>query len=149
MDPAVAAVVASGVVAVTAIIAPIITTLLADSLKWRRERKAAEVAALTIATTKVLDTLADHRSGQVREATGKTARAVYSDLLGEFYAWEMAILTSGQDVDRQRLKDLRREIEGTAYNSVYSLAPKLADEIIQITRTASTKRGWWDEPAED
>ena len=70
--------------------------------------------------------------------------------MSRYYKWELAILASGRDVDRQRLEDLRHrfEIRSLDYKMHQEKAPELADEILQIAREASTKRGWLDEPTE-
>lgn len=88
MDPAVIAVITSGVIALVALLAPIISTLVADSLKWQREQKAAEEDTIATATTDLLALLAIFRSGQVLAASGQSEKKVYSNLLARYYAWE-------------------------------------------------------------
>ena len=149
MDPAVIAVIASGFVAVVAIVAPILTTLIADSLKWRREQRATEAKSMAKSTIEVLDALASYRSGDIKSATQTSIAMAYSDLLSKFYTWELAILASSGKVERQKVSELRRELEASDYRSLYGDAPKFADKIIEIARSASTKRGWLDESTED
>ncbi len=70
MDVALASIIASGVVALAAILAPIVSSLVADSLKWRRESKAARKAKIETAAADLFASLAPWPSGNVEAAKG-------------------------------------------------------------------------------
>jgi hypothetical protein len=138
MDPAVASIIASGAVAVFAILGPILSSLVADSLKWRRETKAGSKDKIEAAASDLLKALAPFRSGDAEAARKMRYAQVYSEMLAAFYAWEQAISPFCSDDERGRIFHLRSALENSRKpDDLFAEVQRVADFVLNITRQAT------------
>ncbi|CAG0947620.1 hypothetical protein ANRL1_04344 [Anaerolineae bacterium] len=138
-DAAVVSVITSGIVAIAGITLPLFLNLIIDSRKWSRERKANEIDKISKSTNELLKVLSMFRSGDVQSASKQPIPSVYSDLLSKYYSWDLNIAQHFKNANSEQLGHLRASIEGGNYQTLYDNAPKLAGEILSLTRMAIEK----------
>ena len=111
VDIAVISVVLSSCVALAGILATPLLNVVVDAMKWRRERKAAELRRFETVIAELLDLLAKYQTGAPEIAAKDSDYAVYSNLLTKYYAWEIVIWAFCRTAERERLKQLRTKFE--------------------------------------
>jgi hypothetical protein len=133
-------VVSLALVAIACILAPFITSLINDSLKWKREANAAEMQKIDEKTVDLLEILSQFRSGNIVQATSqRPAEETYSKILGRYYAWERVIWARCKEADRVRAKELRSRFENGNFKSLFDGGPMIANEILALTHIAGER----------
>jgi hypothetical protein len=137
-EPSIAlvSVIVSGIVAISSVVFPILLNLISESSKWKREKNLHIIEIINSTTINLLDTIADFRSGDVREATGETTSKKLSDAISNYYSWERAIWQKLNTEDQNEIKKLRKKFEDADYHSLFSDGPSLADQILDISAKA-------------
>jgi hypothetical protein len=135
MDAAVVSVIASAIVAVAALLIPLLTALVGDSLKWRQERRLAREEKLEKSTLELLNRLADFWTGDPSYASAARQDKSYHDVLNRFYSWETAIWSFCKEAERQQVTQLRSRIIQTPIRELDpATATEYADEILTLAR---------------
>ena len=131
-------VIASAVIAIASLFAPLISGLINDSAKWKREAKAIELRNIDEKMVALLEILSKFRSGSVVSATQQQpVEETYSTMLSRYYSWERVIWSRLNNADRLRVKELRAEFECGNYQTFYDKTPVLSDKILGLTNIAS------------
>lgn len=152
LDTATISVIVSGCVAIVGIVIAPVAPLIADWVKWRRERKEARTEAIRQSTVELLEILARFQSGR-REVAAQGSEPTLGNLLSKYYAWEMTVWPNCRKADRERLKQLRAKFENEsnknataiaeAYEKIrmafYTEGPRLAKEILALANTANER----------
>jgi len=139
LDVAVVSVITSGIVAVAGLLFPLLMNFILDSRKWSREKKAAEAEKVDKASVTLLETLSIYRTRDAFMAAGRPEKAIHSDILSRYYAWERAISSHFRKTDFERIKQLRAKFENGDYQTFYDDEPALAGEILDLTHSAIEK----------
>jgi len=127
---ALASVITSGIVAVSVIIVPFI----ADYLKAKREKRAADVEKVHSATAEVLKALSLFVAGETLSA---------SALLKSYYVWESIVSLHSTGDEFKQLKHLRADVEGARDRQqetpFYEGSPKLVAQVLEIAEIVSRR----------
>jgi hypothetical protein len=132
-------VISLAIVAIASILAPFLTSLINDSIKWKREANAAEMQKIDDRTVELLESLSKFRSGNIVVATGRPAEEAYSKVLSQYYAWERVIWFRCKDADRERAKQLRTSFENGNFKTLFESGPMIANEILALAYKASER----------
>jgi hypothetical protein len=133
------AVISLAFVATASILAPFLSSLVNDSIKWKREANAAEMQKIDEKTVELLEYLSHFRSGNVVQAVGRPAEETYSKILSKYYSWERVIWARCKDADRERAKQLRSQFENGNFQTLFDGGPLIANEILALAHKASER----------
>jgi len=132
LDPSVISVIASGCVAVAAILSPLLVSFFSDWLKWSRQRKAAAGDRIHQSTEELLDYLSPYISALVRPGEGLNWAAYHTDLLRLYYNWEQSLWSHCNRSERAEIKRLRQVMHVITFQELLVRASDLVDDILTL-----------------
>lgn len=134
---ALVSIIASSTIALVSLVLSPLVSFFVDSFRWKRERKAAEAQRIEKSAIELLTMLSAFRSGYVTTATGGSYAEAFSKLLTKYYAWEIVIRPYCTAMERQSVDALRAQFENGDAKILYDKGPRLANEILDYSYTAS------------
>jgi len=136
MDVALAAVIVSGIVAVsTVLIAPIIR-LVTDSLAWRRQQKAERLKKVEDVTNELLSMLSAAKTEEIYDPQDQKFR---SKLIATSLKWERAIWKKSNKKERERIKSLREMFPSGSVNTYREKYDSTVEEVLDLTRSVTER----------
>ena len=142
LDPSAISVVASGCVAVAAILAPLLVAFFSDWVKWARERKATQADKIDQAADRLLGAITPFMTGSITNAEAATQHnwaQVYVDLQSKYYTWERSLWPHCKGAERVRLEELRNEFETLKPADFLGSAARMANTILALTHSVSER----------
>jgi hypothetical protein len=142
LTPEIISVIASGCVAIVAVLAPLFVNSISEWMRWSRERKATEADRINQSTLDLLGAITPFMLSALSStelATRRPWQETYIDLRSKYFAWERALWSHCKKQEREQVSGLRAKLNAMSAEKLKTSAEELAEEILSLTHAVGER----------
>lgn len=136
MDVALAAVIVSGIVAISTVLLAPVLRLVIDSLSWRRQQKAERLKKAEDVSIEFLAMISAVGTVEVYDVDHAKFK---SELLAKSLEWERAIWEKSNKKERERIKALREMLSRGSVNTYREKFDSTVEEVLDLSHSVTER----------